>query len=133
MGLEIASRLRDIRRDRRAQRFQSVELLLRAQLLEEGHAQMLAVQYALEIEQMYFEKRLRVLADRRPRADACSAAQLALRLFQLRLDDEDPGHRRAPAQHDVRRREAERAAEAVAVHDPAAHRIAPAEQQLGAP
>ena len=100
-------------RDSIAQRRQSVVFLLIAQLLQEAHAQMLAIQVAAGvIKKMDLEERDGNGIHRRPPADARDARPEA-----LHVDDENPGDRRWAAQDDVRSRESERATELGAMRD----------------
>src|SRR6185436_18773079 len=81
----------------------------------------------------HLQQRRRVFLDRRPPADARHAPQnkrrlLAHFLLHMRLHREYPRQRRPPAQHDVRRRKTERAAELLAMRHPPAHAVIPPEQ-----
>src|SRR3990170_4571164 len=83
---------RCVARDRCLQRRQAVVLLLVAQLLQEAHAQMLAIQVLVAVEQMHFEQRNRHRVDGGAPAHARHSAAET-----IDFDHEDPGDRRRSA------------------------------------
>src|SRR5260370_40761239 len=89
-------RLGGIARDRLLQRLEAVVLLLVAQLLEEAHPQVLAVQILLLVEQMNLKQRMGHGVHRRAPPDARYAGTEI-----IHLDDEDAGERRRPPQPDI--------------------------------
>src|SRR5688572_11233597 len=112
--------------DRRLERVQAVVLLFVAQLLQETHAQMPAVELAVPVEEMNLEERLRHRVHRGAASEACHATAEA-----LHFNREYSRQRRRPAQRDIGSRKSETAPELRAVGNPAADGIRMAEQPLG--
>src|SRR5687768_16549543 len=96
MVCKILPGLPRILRDRQLQGLEAVVLLLVAQLLQEAHAQVLAIELAVMVEKMHLEQRQRHRVDRWPPADARHAAAEA-----VDFDHEDARDRWRAAQHEA--------------------------------
>src|SRR4030095_7377061 len=130
MARKIFPRLARIARDGVFQRLDALEPLLVAQLLEEAHAQVLAIEVTLPVENMHLQQRLRDRVDGRAPAEARYAASQP-GSQPLHFHDEDPCERRRPAKDDIGGRESELAAKLGPVRHRPADRIRMPGQALG--
>ena len=124
---EEGPRRHGIGRDLRLEGVEIGETLFVAQLVHETNGNMLAVDVAVEIEQVHLEQRPRATHGR-PDAEVGDAGQ-RLVAQAADLDGENAGHRqRIVLDADVRGGETELAADLVAVRDLAVDDVRPAEQ-----
>src|ERR1051325_928573 len=123
---QVFTGLPRVARDGLPQGVESIVLLLVAQLLQEAHTQVLAVQVALPVEEMYLQERQRHRINGGTPADARHT-----RTKTVYLHHENAGDRRRPTQDDVGGREAEAAAEPRAARPTAAGRLRTHQAGLG--
>ncbi len=131
MGVEICTNIFDIAGDLRLERIQRIELRLVAQLVQEIHVDMGAVDVAVEIQQMDFQHGLQAFLDRGAHADV-GRARDRLRGDARDRHGEHAGQRQALAPDlDVGGGKADGAAELLAVHDAPGNDEGAAQQSLG--